>query len=392
MNPSPSTPQRRVRWAWLSALFATLLALALWKGTTREERVPAAEQGGEPPELEVKAAARPELAARDRHASAQSQGAAGVGGAVVQRVAVTPIPPVGTHGKSKTWVRAKYGKGQDELGFTEILPDGEGEARAPQGFTITPDGELLVLDSEKERLLWFGPDARIERRLPVEGLVMPADVAVAADGTIVVMDHEGVQTKGTLLLSPDGKLKGTLPQSARGTLRELYVVGNDIFGKGLGSIKLGDTSGVPSDETPGLYRQGGKIPGSVAPDGRTVLTAGIESDTEGRFFLSVLRDDPPKHIYTRQYSVPTKDLAAIPYIQADAAGTIYVVLFYDDDQTTLVCFDGETGDPMGSVAMPMDDKMAGAAFKQFAINREQGGLVYHHMLENSSSYEIYDCR
>lgn len=313
-------------------------------------------------------------------------------GALAGKVSLVPIPPIGTRGKTKLWARSKYGDAEDQLGFSELPPGGEGIARAPQGFTVTPQGDLLVLDSEKMRLVWYGRDGRIKRKQAFEGLELPADVGVAQDGTIVVMDEHGVQTKGTLLLTPEGKPKGMLPQSGGADL-EMLVVGNDIFGYDIGTTKLGETSGVPSHETPGLYDQDGIVPGSVAPDGRTVLSAGIESRKEGRFFLSVLRDEPPKHLYTRQYTVPVhKSLTGIPYLQSDLNGTIYVVLHYDKDQMTLVCLDGETGEPFGSVALPMDDTMAGAAFKQFAINRQQGGLIYHHLLEHESRYEIYDCR
>jgi hypothetical protein len=184
-----------------------------------------------------------------------------------------------------------------------------------------------------------------------------------------------------------------LPKSGGGSIVELYAVGNDILASlGGSSIKLGDTSGVPSHEMAGVYQQG-DIPGQVAPDGRTILDAGIENRKEGRFFLSVIRDDPPKHLYTRQYIVPVAErLFGISFVQADKNGTIYLVLDYDDFQSMVLCLDGETGDPLGSVALAKDDTMTGATFKQFTIHREQGGLVYHRLLEGAASYEIYDCR
>lgn len=317
---------------------------------------------------------------------------AGTDDAPTKQVSLTPIPPIGTRAKQKTWVRAEYGEGEHMLGYTPIPPGGAGESRAPQGFTITSDGELLVLDSEKKRLLWFDADAQIKRTLALEGLVMPADVAVAADGTIAVMDHEGLHTKGTLLLAPNGKVKSMLPQSGGGMITELYAVGADILGYAGNTIKLGETSGAPSHETPGLYQQDGTIPGRVAPDRRTVIDASIHSRQDGIAYVTVLRSDPPEHVFSRLYSVPVKDrLSGIEYVQSDNAGTIYLVLYYDDAMV-LVCIEGGSGDPLGSVALPMSDDVTGTAFKQFTVNREQGGLVYHRLLEGASSFEVYDCR
>jgi hypothetical protein len=393
MNSFNRTDHMRTSWIAFGAFIVIVLALVTWKTFGVEPRASSQEVARVKPSSETRHVESPRPDTSPSVVNASLERDAGVDDAPTRMASLTPIPPIGTRGKSKVWLRTEYGKGEDQLGFSPIPRGGAGEARVPQGFVITPDGELLVLDSEKMRLVWFGPDARIRRKSPLEGLLMPADVAVAADGTIVVMDHEGLHTKGTLLLDPEGKPKGMLPKSGGGMIRELYVVGNDIFGDVGGTLKLGETSGVPSHETPALYDQDGRIPGGVAPDGRTVFDASIHDREGGSFLLTVLRDDPPKHLYTRQYTIPVKQaLSGIVYLQSDAAGTLYLVLYYDRDQTMLVCFDGETGDPLGSVAMPMDDTMTGAAFKQFAVNREQGGLVYHHLLEGVSSFEIYDCR
>jgi len=386
------TARRRSITASLGVGTAVLLLLAAWTAFAPSPGDHATEHSHAKLSASPMPSQRAAKAQNVEPTIASVDGDAGVT-APTRQVPITPIPPLGTRGKTKLWVRSKYGAAEELLGFRPIPPGGAGASRVPQGFVVTKEGDLLVLDSEKKRLVWYGRDAQIKRKLPLEGgLLMPADIAIAADGTIAVMDHEGIHTKGTVLLSPDGKLKGMLPQSGGGMIREMYTVGNDVFGDVGGAIKLGETSGVPSHETPGLYDQDGRVPGNVAPDGRTIVTSGVESRKEGRFFISVLRDDPPKHLYTRQYVVPVKSSLSIPYVQSDATGTIYVVLYYDRDKTTLVCLDGETGDPLGSVAMPMDDAMTGSAFKQWSINREQGGLVYHHLLEDASSFEIYDCR
>ncbi len=375
----------------MGAAFAALIAVIAWRAAAPNAAAIDAEPNLD--RSEVQSATLPPTDPPARADAVDGAGAAGMSATALAKVPLTLLPPLGTRGTVKPWVRSKYGKAEDQLGYTPLPEGGEGESRAPQGFVVTPDGDLLVLDSEKDRLVWFDPNAQIKRTVRFEGLKKPADVGVAADRTIVVMDHEGVQTNDTLLLSPEGKLKGTLPKSGGGSLVEMYLVGNDIFG-GIGgsSMKLGETSGVPSHEAPGLYDQDGTFPGSVAPDGRTIIDATTLNKKEGRIYLTALRDNPPKHLFSRQYTVPgVRRLMGIPFVQADNAGNIYVVQGYDDFQLMLLCFDS-AGEPLGSVALAKDDAMTGAAFKQFAINREQGGLVYHHLLEGASSYEIYDCR
>jgi len=306
---------------------------------------------------------------------------------------VTPVPWVGTRAKRRVWVKSVYGEGEDQLGIDRLPPGAEGETYPPQGFVATRDGDLIVLDSAKKRLVWFDSTGRVKRKQSVDELVKPADVALAQDGTLVVMDHAGVQTKGTLLLDAQGKKKGMLPQAGGGMLIGVYAVGTSIFGeRSMTSIKLGETNGVPTHETPGLYDQDGSIPGYVAPDGRTVISASIESKEEGRFLMSVIRGEPPEHLFSRQYGVPVeKRLSGIYLSDADLHGTIYLVLYYDADKTSLLCLEGETGEPLGMVAMPMHGPMTGTPFREWSVI-PNGGVVYQHLTENASTFEVYDCR
>jgi hypothetical protein len=306
---------------------------------------------------------------------------------------LTPLPEPKADAPHRVWVRAKYGDQPENLGISRPPPDSDGEARPPQGFVPTRDGRLLVLDSAKQRLVWFDREGRIERTLPLSGLAMPADVAVAKDGTIVVVDHEGLHTAGTVLMDASGRIKGKFPQFADGMMSELYTVGNDVyFGLqgGLTSVKAGETNGAASDETPGVYDQNGKLPGVVAPDGRTVLSTGIHDEHKGQFWVSAIEGEPPEHLFTRLYAVEPR-LLGIPYIQADARGTVYVVL-YHRDQLTLVCLDGNSGEPIGRVPLPTHlGPRAGTPFRTYNVV-ESGGIVQQQRSAEGSTYHWFDCR
>jgi hypothetical protein len=301
------------------------------------------------------------------------------------------LPAPGSRARRKVWLEARYGPAADQLG--KEVPAGEGEVFPPQGFATTADGQLVVLDSAKHRLAFFDAGGRMQRTLPIEGLVAPADVAVAGDGTLVVLDHEGVATKGLLMLYPDGRKKAELPQLQGALATGLYTVGEDIYltKEGLTTLKAGETDGSASDETPGLYDDpdDGTIPGHVAPDGRTVVSAGIDSEARGEFFVTAIRGEPPEHLFTRHYQVPAP-LLAIPYVQSDGQGDIYVVLVYAG-QRMLACLDGQRGDAVGLVALPAPTgSTSGTPFREYSVVAS-GGLVYQQLSDDGSTYAWFDC-
>src|SRR5205807_10122919 len=107
-----------------------------------------------------------------------------------------------TAGKPSAW-HARWGSGPGELGRAHPQ---EGNPEAPMSFVPTANG-LLVLDQVNARLVRFGADgSATEVRLTQRA---PQDVAVAADGTLAVLDRLG--DKDVALLAPDGRALGTLP-------------------------------------------------------------------------------------------------------------------------------------------------------------------------------------
>lgn len=371
-----SALQRRLSIGALAALM--VVAVRHTSQRTRAPRAVAAELSEAAPSraLPPRAPARP----------AAARAVTGVAPAFAR----ASLPAPGTRARRKVWLEARYGPGADQLG--KELPAGEGEVFPPQGFAFTPTGDLVVLDSAKHRFAFFDARGRMARTLPVPGLVAPADVAVAGDGTLVVLDHEGVQTKGLVILNPDGSTKAELPALPGALATGLYTVGNAIYltREGLATIKAGETDGSASDDTPGLYDDpdDGIIPGHVAPDGRTVVSAGIDSAARGEFFVSAIRGEPPEHLFSHHYQLAAP-LLAIPFVQSDAQGAIYVVLVYGG-QRGLACFDAR-GEPAGLVTLPAPvGEAAGTPFRQYSV-LASGGLLYQELADGGATYEWFDC-
>ena len=302
----------------------------------------------------------------------------------------TALPRIGARARHRPWVQASYGPGEDQLGFGHL--GGGGEVFPPQGFDVTPDGKLLVLDSNKMRLVRYDQGGRIEKTLPLSGLAMPADVTVTADGTIVVVDHAGVQTQGLQLLDTNGRLKAKWPQIQSGMMTGLYSVGNDVyFANDLVTEKAGDSSGHANSDITGIYENDDDdvVAGFIAPDGRTVVSAGIDDFEGGKFFVEAVRGETPELLFTRHYQAPTR-LQLLPYVQSDDQGRIYVVLV-EEALTVLLCVDGKTGDPVGSAELPASHGTDyGTPFRQYAVVAS-GGLVYQQLTDQGATYGWFNC-
>jgi hypothetical protein len=301
------------------------------------------------------------------------------------------VPKEGTRASHRSWVKAGWGKADGQIGLDYL--GGGTDLYTPQGFVPTRDGRLIVLDSNNVRLVQYDERGRIERTISVAPLVAPADVALARDGTLIVTDHGGVQTRGILLIRPDGstrELQGIQPSEMVG----MYAVGNDFwFEVGEGSVHGGNTQGELSDETPGVYNDEDSeiVPGLVAPDGKTVITIGVDEEAlpRGEFFVSAIRGEPPEHLFTHYFTWPRR-LEAIRYADADDQGRIYaVVLDGPSGHDALVCLDPE-GHAVGTVDMGKTDQEPGRTLRNFAVV-PSGGLVVMHPSDDGVRYDWYDC-
>jgi hypothetical protein len=122
-----------------------------------------------------------------------------------------------------------------------------------------------------------------------------------------------------------------------------------------------------------------------------VVSAGYNEAEPEKFFVSSIRGEGPELIFSRNYDARVHLWGSI-FVQSDDQGQVYVVLFVRESMRILVCLDGKTGDPVGSVELPGSaDPMVGTPFREYAVVGT-GGLVYQQQISNQgSNYTWYDC-
>jgi hypothetical protein len=280
-------------------------------------------------------------------------------------------------------VRSSYGSHRDQVGRYR----NETGEFTPQGFVVTPAGQLLVLDTGKKRLLWYGPkgDLQREESLPVDAVQMPADVAASKDGSIVVLDH----LKDLLVLDARGRYRASLPNT-HGGFTGMYLVGDDIMltVDGTTTRSAGHLSGAPGNRTQDVQvGEDGLIAGHLAPDGTTVLSVGLEDTSRGDFWVRAVRGAAGQEVLTRSFRAP--GVTGVPLIQADAHGRVYLVV-NSATSFSLVCLDGATGSPVGRVELPVADGLGGTQFRLFNV-APNGGVVYQLASPRGVSFEWFNC-
>jgi len=82
-------------------------------------------------------------------------------------------------------------------------------------------------------------------------------------------------------------------------------------------------------------------------------------------------------------------VVGIPFLQADAAGRIYVIINHEIF-LSLVCVDGKTGDAVGMVPIPNTWRSGGEQLRMFSVV-PQGGLVYASETQAELRFEWLDC-
>lgn len=288
---------------------------------------------------------------------------------------------------------AKFGWGSGEGNLGRSRPD-EANPEAPMSLTVDAAGNAWVLDQVNDRLVKLDRAGKAVQTIPltVQG---PQDVAVTADGKVLVLDR--LIDKSIAVIGPDGKPLGELPISGKGLeetggVTGLFTEGDSVYVEREhgDSIRVGDTSGKADPERP-------EVPGRPGQDGRTYLTAGIVDAASGLVMINV-NDAPSKaHRFTRQL-VLGAHVVALNALDTDRSSIIYLGTVVETAGSTpeqpkfgvaLLCLDPLDGRILGQATWPAN---AGAeeTFREMSVLPE-GGVVFLERTEQGSRLVKYAC-
>jgi hypothetical protein len=365
--PGPPSPSRGPVVVSLAVVGALVLAYALVR-VARDDR-PASDPAGAP-------SSAPSTSAASDEAPAAS---AGSPLAVDASRAAAASPALATF----TW-----GSGRGRIGRPDDGEEAHGET--PLRLAVDAHGTAHLLDGENGRLLRVLPDGGLgdDVKLPVKD---PVDVAVAKDGSLVLLARQGEEGAKVTLAGPDGRARGTLvlPEDVAKDARSVVVSGKDVYVEShRGELtRVGDTSGAV-DPSPAL------APGHPTRDGKAFVSAILPSPDAHEVHVFVTDGASQRQRWSRLVR-PTLAVEGISLADTDQAGVVYLVVTGappgggDDRMAQLLCLEPTRGDLLGSVDLSLD---VGPEAIEDAKALDAGGVVLTVSSRAGLRVERHDCR
>ena len=250
-------------------------------------------------------------------------------------------------------------------------------------------GRVYVLDQVNGRIVRHGVDGKAESTSDIR-LRSPQDIAVAADGSMAVLDRLG--DKAIAFYDDGGALRGQLSLEGEGVeetglLTGVFVDGKDVYvEREHGAlVHIGDITGNPAQPRK-------EIPGRPTRDGTGFLNAGITDGAAGRLWISMIDRASGEHRFTRELRLKA-EIQSIRLLDTDKSGTIYVATGMhqepDEEWILLQCLDPLKGIPIGSALLPANT-MPEETFRDMTV-LDDGGVVLAHQSEKGVTYQLYEC-
>ncbi|MFO0590214.1 MAG: hypothetical protein U0441_21910 [Polyangiaceae bacterium] len=282
--------------------------------------------------------------------------------------------------------KAKWGSAPDELGRDR---PNEGNPMGPMSMAVDAKGRMYVLDEINGRIVRRGADGKVEATIS-SNLIAPQDMAVAADGSTLVLDR--FVDKQVAIYDESGRFRGDIPIEGEGVedvgqVTGVFADGNDIYVEREHGelVKLGDTSGnlaLPRTE----------LPGRPSRDGTLFLNAGITDAQVGRVYVSAIDRSTNNHRFTRELRLRSF-VRAIVLLDSDLAGTIYfaseVEVEGGNEVVLLTCLEPLKGTPVGGAVLPVNT-LPEETFRDLTVQNE-GGVLYAQRTDEGVTYVHYDC-
>lgn len=247
--------------------------------------------------------------------------------------------------------------------------------------------QFLVLDQVNDRITRWTKDGKAEVVAKL-GNLEAADLAVAADGSVAVLDR---LVGKEVALFKDGKQVGSLPLDKErfpepGSVTGVFVDGDDVLVEREHGplIRLGTLAGGLSDSRD-------EIPGRPSRDGKLLLSAGIVNRNQGLAYVAAVDRAKMEARFTRKLSY-AGEITSIVALESDKKGTIYLAVALDQGATTpteIICLEPTRGEPLGAVQIPTNNSPE-EALRELTV-MDDGTIVFAHRTDEGMAFESYHC-
>jgi hypothetical protein len=280
-----------------------------------------------------------------------------------------------------------WGRGEGRIGEPD---EHEGEGETPLRLATDAEGNVLLLDGENGRVVRLGPDGAPLSDVP-SPVKHPRDVAVAKDGTLLLLDADGEGRGEVVLVGPDGRPRGKLPipEELAKTARSVEVSGKDVYVESYrGELtRVGDPAGAvdPDPKT---------APGLPTRDGRGFLNARLIDEESGAIHVYVLERDSHEQRFSRELR-PRLLVEGIFLIDTSVPGTIYLGVTGSMPgappgtySAQLLCLEPEHGEVLGVTDLSVN---VGEEAILDAKALDAGGVVFSVFTQQGVRVERHDC-
>jgi hypothetical protein len=279
-------------------------------------------------------------------------------------------------------IAARWGPGRGELGRSRPQ---EGNPEGPMSFASAGE-DLLVLDQVNRRVVRY--DARGAVKDTFKASPTTQDIAVAKDGTIVLLDR--LVDKTVRLVDARGRPVGSLTLPADripnpGLVTGVFVDGKDVYVEKEHGVltRIGTTDGRSTDAT-----DAAELTGRPSKDG-TLLLMAVLSAPEARVSLNAFDRALGTLRFAR--SIPfARPVREIVLLDTGRRGTIYVGATAGSPlMVHVACLDPSDGHAIGRLTMPSSD-VEEESFRDFVVD-DDGTIIASIRSEEGVEYRRARC-
>ena len=291
----------------------------------------------------------------------------------------TPLVDAEDGGDPNVVLAARWGSGRGELGRSRPQ---EGNPEGPMSFARAGD-DLLVLDQVNGRVARY--DANGKLRGTFEATETTQDLAVAKDGTVVLLDR--LADKTVRLVDKNGRPLGALPLPPDrvedpGLVTGVFVDGKDVYVEKEHGVltRIGSTDGSAADPA--------ELTGRPTKDG-TLLLMAVLASAEAHVTLNAFDRRAGSLRFARVIQFP-RPARQIMLLDSDMRGTLYVGVLAGTPQLVhIACLDAGDGRVIGRLSVPTSATPE-EAFRDFTI-ADDGTILLALRTEEGIEYRSAHC-